>query len=193
MIAQPAYSIILVSYNNFDNNSKPCLQSLLQDETEMEIIVVDNASDEYTRSQLTHFAQADSRIKLRFNKNNRGYAGGNNDGVQMATSDTVILLNNDTIVPTGAMKKLSVLLNHHPDWHMLGPMTNACGNEQKVFITGTTSSKILSQGNTWCAHSKNFHFSTDQLGFFCVAIRKDAYEQLSGLDESFGLGVCRTQ
>lgn len=188
MTSTSVCSIIIVSYNNFDNNSAPCLQSLLQDKTEMEIIVVDNASDDYTRTKLNDFAKTDSRIKLLFNKSNRGYAGGNNDGVQMATSDIVILLNNDTIVPAGAIKRLTDLLHLHPDWHMLGPVTNACGNDQKIYTIGTDSNQILSQGKTWCAHSHNFYFSTDLLGFFCVAIRKQTYEQLSGLDESFGLG-----
>lgn len=188
MITQPICSIILVSYNNFDTITAPCLQSLRQDEAEMEIIIVDNKSDDYTKSQLKQFAKTDSRVRLCFNEKNRGYAGGNNDGVQLAASDIVILLNNDTIVPAGAMKRLSDLLRLHPDWHMLGPVTNASGNEQRIFTTGTKSEEIIQQGNTWCTHSQDFHFSTDLLGFFCVAIRKQTYEQLSGLDESFGLG-----
>jgi GT2 family glycosyltransferase len=188
MIPKAICSIIIVSFNNFDTTTGPCLKSLLQDKTAMEIIVVDNDSDKHTLSQLKHIAQTDSRIKLHFNESNRGYAGGNNDGVLWAVTDTVILLNNDTIVPAGAIKKLADLLKIHPNWDMIGPVTNSCGNEQQLHTAGSDVEKVLDQGDRWCRHSNNFCFHTDLLGFFCIAMRKTAYQNLSGLDEDFGLG-----
>ena len=188
MAAKPQCSIIVVSYNNYDNCTGPCLQSLLLDPTEMEIIVVDNNSDTYTKSRLTDLARNESRLQLRLNTKNRGYAGGNNDGVAMAKSDIVILLNNDTVVPIGAIQKFTALFSKHPNWDMIGPVTNSCGNEQQIITEGIDTHSILLQGKNWCDHSHDYSFSTDLLGFFCVAIRKKAYEDLSGLDENFGLG-----
>lgn len=184
----PLISIIIVSYNNYDNATAPCLQSLLLDRTEFEIIIVDNASDDYTRENLQQLATTDSRIKIQFNTVNRGYAGGNNDGVAMANSDLIILLNNDTLVPNGAVAQFAELLTLHNDWHMLGPMTNENGNEQRICTNSRDIEMILAEGVSWCSHSNDFSFSTDELGFFCVAMQKKVYEDLSGLDESFGLG-----
>lgn len=188
MAAKAVCSVIVVSYNNYDNCTGPCLQSLLRDPTEMEIIVVDNHSDTYTISRLTELAQNERRIRLKLNKSNRGYAGGNNDGVAMAQSDIVVLLNNDTVVPVGAMQKLSDFFVKHPNWDMIGPVTNSCGNEQQIQTTGTDLHSILLQGKNWCEHTDDYSFATDLLGFFCVAIRKNIYDDLSGLDEDFGLG-----
>ncbi len=188
MAVKTPYSVIIVSYNNFDNCTGPCLQSLLQDSTDMEIIVVDNNSDSYTKTRLTDLSQTESRIRLRLNSSNRGYAGGNNDGVSLAENDIVILLNNDTLVPVGGMGNLSNLFSIHPEWDMIGPVTNSCGNEQQIYTEGTDIQSILTQGKNWCDHSCNYTFPTDLLGFFCVAIRKNVYTELAGLDEDFGLG-----
>lgn len=188
MIHEPVCSIIVISYNNFDDTTGPCLQSLIQSKAAMEIIIVDNASDDYTISQLKKIAYMDKRIQIHLNKSNRGYAGGNNDGVQIASSNILILLNNDTIAPTGSIENLTTMLNNNPNWDMLGPMTNACGNDQQIFTTGSTPDEILLQGKTWCKQPNSISYSTDLLGFFCIAIRKEIYEHLSGLDKIFGLG-----
>ena len=188
MAVKTPYSIIIVSYNNYDNCTGPCVQSLLQDSTDMEIIVVDNNSDSYTKSRLTDLTQNESRIRLRLNSQSRGYAGGNNDGVSMAKNDIVILLNNDTLVPVGSMATLANLFSSQPGWDMIGPVTNSCGNEQQIHTEEKDIHSILEYGKKWCDHSNNYSFSTDLLGFFCVAIRKKVYEDLSGLDEDFGLG-----
>lgn len=183
-------SIIIVSYNQYHHTTGPCLNSLIQDRTleNAEIIVVDNCSDSETKKNLQNAERSDSRITVIFNDENRGYAGGNNDGVKSATGDILILLNNDTIVTHGAFHCLASLLIQHPDWAMVGPMTNDCGNDQKIYTDGNTVDEILGQGALWCSHSNRFHYETDLLGFFCVAMRKRVYNQLGGLDESFGLG-----
>jgi len=188
MATKTQYSVVIVSYNNYDNCTGPCLQSLLQDPADMEIIVVDNNSDSYTKSRLTELSQHESRIQVQFNSGNRGYAGGNNDGVALVKSDIIILLNNDTLVPIGSMGRLARLFSCHPDQDMIGPVTNSCGNEQQIYVEGTDVQSILVQGKNWCDLSNNYSFSTTMLGFFCVAIQRKVYEKLSGLDENFGLG-----
>ncbi len=188
MAVKPICSIVLVSYNNFDTCTGPCLRSLLGGDEDIECVVVDNNSDSYTRAQLKAFSTTDSRLKVLFNKDNRGYAGGNNDGVASTRSDILILLNNDTLVPPDAMTQLATLLTQNPTWDMLGPVTNSCGNEQQIHIGSSSAPDILHEGELWCKESNGLTFSTDILGFFCVAIRKKLYEELSGLDEAFGLG-----
>ena len=188
MAAKTQYSVVIVSYNNYNNCTGPCLQSLLQDPADMKIIVVDNNSDSYTKSRLTELSHNENRIQLLLNSSNRGYAGGNNDGVALAKNDIIILLNNDTLVPVGSMSKLAKLFSSYPDQDMVGPVTNSCGNEQQIHTEGTDVQSILAQGKDWCSHSNNYSSLTDLLGFFCVAMNKKLYEDLSGLDENFGLG-----
>ncbi|MFC1839025.1 glycosyltransferase family 2 protein [Thermodesulfobacteriota bacterium] len=51
-------SIIILSYNNFDTTTGPCLESLLRDteNSSYEIIVVDNASQDKTSEMLKRFS-----------------------------------------------------------------------------------------------------------------------------------------
>lgn len=183
-------SIIIVSYNNFATTTGPCLASLLADplNSDHEIIVVDNASNDETKERLAELEKKHPQLRLVLNKNNRGFAGGNNDGAAIARGEILILLNSDTQTPVGSMNGLIHLLAAHPDWDMLGPVTNAAGNEQKIHTSGTTVEEILAQGRQWCTHSHDCHFPSDRIDFFCVAIRKDVYRRLGGLDEEFGLG-----
>ncbi|MBU1417869.1 MAG: glycosyltransferase family 2 protein [Proteobacteria bacterium] len=184
----PHCSVIIVSFNKFQETTGPCLRSLQQDPTEIEIIVVDNGSDKQTCQALEQAAQEDSRIRLIFSKTNRGYAGGNNMGVEAAGSDILLLLNSDTQVLASSIPRCLSLMDENPDWSMLGPVSNQTGNDQQIFTEGHRPDEILAQGKSWCDHSHNFHYHTDILSFCCVMIRTKVYSELNGLDEAFGLG-----
>ncbi len=185
---RPQCSVIIVSYNNFFQTTGPCLQSLAREKSGLEIIIVDNHSDQETQDALRAAAGQDPRIKLIQKETNSGYSKGNNAGTREASSDLLILLNSDTEVPQGAIPRLVKLMNEHPDWSMLGPVSNQTGNDQQIHTKGTAAQKILAEGAAWCAHSHDCHYPTDILSFFCVVIRRDVYNQLNGLDEEFGLG-----
>ena len=184
----PRCSVIIVSYNHYDTTTGPCLQSLRTAPEDIEIIVVDNHSDEQTQHCLQQDAAGDSRIKLILNPINSGYAGGNNIGASHASSPLLILLNSDTRVPPHSISRLIDLMDRHPQWSMLGPVSNQSGNDQQIHTTGVTPEALLAEGEEWCRHSTDFHYATDILHFFCVMIRKSVYSQLHGLDEAFGLG-----
>lgn len=183
-------SIIIASYNSFDITTGPCLESLFADTTDSgrEIIVVDNASQDDTPEELKKQVSGRRDVRLVLNDANRGFAGGNNDGANIARGEILILLNSDTRVPVGAMGKLSRMLTDYPDWGMLGPVTNEAGNEQKIFMESLEPEGIIREGERWCSHSRGDHFESGRLDFFCVAVRKIDYEKLGGLDEQFGPG-----
>ena len=71
---------------------------------------------------------------------------------------------------------------------LLGPITNEAGNEQKIFVPSTRVSDILREGIIWCDRPNGHFFQAGRLDFFCVAMLKNIYEELNGLDENFGLG-----
>ncbi|MFH2218781.1 MAG: glycosyltransferase family 2 protein [Pseudomonadota bacterium] len=183
-------SVIIVSYNNFDTTTGPCLESLFADTTDpgREIILIDNASQDDTPKKLEEQVSGRSDVRVVLNDANRGFAGGNNDGANIARGEILILLNSDTRVPADAMGKLSRMLSDHPDWGMLGPVTNEAGNEQKIFVESLEPERIIREGDGWCSHSRGDCFSSERLDFFCVAVRKTDYEKLGGLDEQFGPG-----
>lgn len=91
---QPLVSVIVVTMNNFDLLKK-CLKSLYQQDYEpMEILVVDNGSNQDARYVL---AKELSEVRvIRMNKNH-GFAGGNNRGIEISKGKYVALINNDAL------------------------------------------------------------------------------------------------
>ncbi len=87
-------SIIIINYNTFEMTCK-CIESLYKynDGFSYEIILVDNASVECDANL---FLEKFPSIHLIISKENLGFAGGNNLGIQSATGAYILLLNSDT-------------------------------------------------------------------------------------------------
>ncbi|MCE5322896.1 glycosyltransferase family 2 protein [bacterium] len=81
-------------------------------ECEYEIIVVDNASDDFDE----HAFKSDfPHVHLMVNPENYGYARGNNQALAIAKGEFALLLNPDTEVTEGAIDALVNFMVSHPD------------------------------------------------------------------------------
>jgi len=106
-------SIIVLSWNTKEL-LKQCLASLekeIQTVGRTEIIVVDNGSGDGTPQIVK---TAFPKVKLIENKENLGFAKGNNLGIKAARGKYIMLLNSDTIVKEGALTALVAYLEEHP-------------------------------------------------------------------------------
>lgn len=186
----PDSSIIIVTYNGLKEHTIPCLESVFAHSGggEYEVIVVDNNSSDGTPAYLEELARREPRLKLVLNRTNRGFAGGNNDGVRIASGDVIVLLNNDTRVMSGWLDTLGSALRTDPSIGLIGPVSNAVGNEQKIYTVGANPEQILNEGIQWVNHSIGDTFETERLGFFCVAMRRDLIDVVGLLDEAYDLG-----
>ena len=87
-------SIITINYNGLDDTCK-LIDSLPLDDKSLEVIVVDNASQ---ADEATIIAQRYPQVKVIRSKQNLGFAGGNNLGIQAAHGRYLYFINNDTIL-----------------------------------------------------------------------------------------------
>lgn len=183
-------SIIIVTHNGMDKATIPCLESVFRetDYDDFEVIVVDNNSSDGTQIFLKDFACREPRLKVVLNTINRGFSGGNNDALQIARGDIITLLNNDTRVTRGWLTRIVETLTDDMSIGMVGPVTNAAGNEQNIFISATAAEDILSEGVLFSQMGTGDGFLTEKLCFFCVAFRRNILEAVGMLDEAFGLG-----
>ena len=183
-------SVVVLSYNGFDETTGPCLESVIANTTgDYELIVIDNASTDSTQDSLRMFARQHDRVRIQTNDINKGFAGGNNDGIKLACGEFVILLNNDTLVPAGWLDRLLQQFDDNPMVGLIGPVTNSAGNEQRIELEGLNESNYERVAGDYIELQKGAWFSTKKLGFFCVAIRKDVIENIGLLDEAFGVGM----
>ncbi len=186
---KPQLSIVIISYNQFSQTTGPCLESLAAiREPLLEIVVVDNGSDPGTVAAVKQAAESDRRIRLVLHRDNRGFAAANNVGVELARAPFILLLNSDTLVPARAPALFLDTLRSNTSPCLVGPVTNAAGNEQRIYFpSGSDEAEILRLGEQWCGYGGGC-ISTDQLSFFCVAMARQTYLDLGGLDPIFGLG-----
>jgi GT2 family glycosyltransferase len=90
----PLVTVIVVTINNLDL-LRNCLASLYaQDYGEIEIIVVDNGSEDDIRGMLAEEFPEVRMVRL---DKNYGFAGGNNRGIEIAKGKYVALINNDAV------------------------------------------------------------------------------------------------
>ena len=87
-------SVIIINYNTFQLTCN-CIDSIIKHTkaVEYEIVLVDNASIECSPKL---FKERFPNIILVENKENGGFAKGNNCGINFATGDIILLLNSDT-------------------------------------------------------------------------------------------------
>ena len=113
--------IVLVNYNGWADTRK-CLASLDELEGDASIVLVDNASKE------NHFAELQTKhhkLHTIASPINRGWAGGNNLGLEYAYrhgADWILLLNNDTTVSAELIQRLRATVEVYPQLGVVGPV-----------------------------------------------------------------------
>ena len=181
----------MLSYNNLNETTKPCIESILSNTTKniYELILVDNASSDNTPLYLKSIARQHEHIKIKLNTSNYGYAAGNNHGIKMASGEIIILLNNDTLVTTGWLEALIKVFDENKKAGLVGPITNSSGNEQCIFLPNLTEQNFQNVAANYTNRQHGIRFKTVRMGFFCVAVKRQVINDIGLLDEGFGIGM----
>jgi GT2 family glycosyltransferase len=188
---RPHASIIVLCYNSLEEATKPCLDSILAHTPleNYELIIIDNASSDGTAEYLKVFAAQNKNVQIQLNETNKGYSAGNNDGMRLAQGEYIVLLNNDTLVQEKWLESLLQLFNHQNKIGLIGPITNSSGNEQCVHLDGLNENNFEEISTKYINRQQGVWFTTNRLGFFCVAMHRTMLETVGYLDENFGLGM----
>ena len=181
---KPAASIVIVTFNNLAV-TRLCLASVFAHTENAEFILVDNASADGTPAFLRECASHDPRVRVILNDANLGFAQANNLGISAARGETIVLLNNDTIVPPGWLPRLTAHLVDGVG--AVGPVTNRIGNEAEVETSYATYGEFLAEAAARAAQRQAFDIPT--LTMFCLALRRVTVEKIGPLDERFTIGM----
>ena len=192
-------SVIIVSYNT-RAMLKACIESVYRNtkDLDFEVIVVDNNSADGSQEMLAvEFPQV---IKI-LNRENRRWAGGNNQGIQSASGRAVVLLNSDTVIGERALEKTTVFMNRTPEAAIVGcRLLNPDGTVQ-LSCNGFPSVwnlmeetfflyKIFPNSEIFGHYYLNtFHYDhverVDMASGACLFIRRAIFEKVGLMDESF--------
>jgi N-acetylglucosaminyl-diphospho-decaprenol L-rhamnosyltransferase len=203
-------SIIIVNWNVRDL-LRHCLQSIVADARprpenglwsignwDLEILVVDNASTDGSPDMVraefpfTH---------LLVNEDNRGFTAANNQGLALSQGRYLLLLNPDTEVVGDALAAMLRYMDSHPEAGALGPQLlypdGSLQSSRRRFPTWATALVESTVVQEWWVENhilRRYYMAdtaddavqpVDWVVGACLLIRREAYEQVGGLDEGF--------
>jgi GT2 family glycosyltransferase len=165
-----------------------CVRSLREGSPEVAVVVVDNGSFDGT---LEAVAGEWSGVKTLQLAENLGFAGGMNRGIRHALglgAEVVTVLNNDTVVPAGAMRALRAAAG--PDVAVSPEVMYRSAPDRLWFGGGT-----LDRRNAFPHHTDTAELpscrdglrETTLLAGCCITARASVWEQAGLFDERFFL------
>jgi O-antigen biosynthesis protein len=178
-------SIVIATFNKLDYTQQ-CIQSI-RDYTEAgtyEIIVVDNHSTDET----VEWLQQQTDIKTVFNKENMGFPKACNQGIEVAMGNSILLLNNDTIVTAGWLDNLTGCLYSCDEIGAVGAITNNCSYAQSIPVNYTTIAEMQEFAKEHNRPNQSAWEERLKLIGFCMLIKKSVVNQIGLLDERFTPG-----
>ncbi len=180
-------SIVIPVYNQRDYTAIT-LESVRKFTTvPYEIIVVDNGSDDETRT----FLERQDDITLIRNERNLGFPQACNQGMAAAAGRYVVLLNNDVFVSEEWLTGLLECAESDDKIGIVGPMTNYISGPQ---MYRNASYRDISEMSSFAvefrqANRRNWT-EFPRITGFCMLIKRELIEKIGGLDSEFGIGNC---
>lgn len=169
-----------------------CVRSLLAaGVSPSPIIVVDNGSNDNSPAQLDH--ELGESIELIRSKQNLGFAGGNNLGIQHALSqgaEWVLLLNNDTLVAPNFFEEMQRAIREQPDYLIMAPLIFYHAEPQRIWslgdrlLLGTLITRSLWRDQEVKPDLPPF-VPVDFLNACCLLVHHTVFAQIGLLDTTF--------
>ena len=196
-------SVIIVNYRT-ETQLGECLASLQRslDGAALEVIVVDNSASLRGADFPARFPWA----RFVENRSNLGFARASNQGLRLARGRHLLLLNPDTVVPTGAVGTLIRYLDEHSDVGAVGPrLLNRDGTLQyscrrfpgwhTIFfgrysiLTRLLPRNAVSRSYLYLDWDHQSVAEVDWLTGACLMVRREVVESVGLLDEEYFLFV----
>ena len=158
-----------------------CIESLLATSSDVEIVVVDNASEDDSLEPALRFRDHVDFIR---NSVNRGFGAGVNQVFAATSTSYVLVLNPDIRVTTGAVAYLEEFLNAHPRAGAVGGYVNEKYLPRHLPTPGALVRQNLGLASKPEPRPRETS-AVEQPAAAALLIRRDAYDEIGGFDEQF--------
>jgi GT2 family glycosyltransferase len=197
MTARPRVSIVVPVFNRLEL-TRACVDAVLRNTPQelFELVVVDNASSDGTGEWLVS-QQAQGVLRAVTNSDNRGFSAACNQGARAATGEYVLFLNNDTEAESRWIEPLIDVLDTDPRAGAVGAkllFADRTIQHAGVIVVDhrrlgdpLLALHIFSKlpENHPDANSRRMYKAVTAA---CMLVRRDAFWQCGGFDESYWNG-----
>lgn len=143
------------------------------------MIIIDNASNDGTAEYLLSLKDTPTcRFKVVINKENLGFVGGMNQGIEMSDAPYVCLANNDLLFSKGWLDEILAVFEKDRRIGVLNPNSNNLGEH----LNGAT---IESVAERLQRNSKGVFVEMPFCIGFCMFIRREVIQKVGGLSQEF--------
>lgn len=176
-------SIIIPTYNRANLLAKAIKSVLNQTYKDLELIIVDDCSEDNTREVVKHFQVNDLRVQYIYQEN-RGLSSALNKGLSIASGEYIAFLeSDDEWLPRKLEKQLKVFTKHLS----VGLVT--CwsfrifenGNKKKLFKTH----KGIIKKENWC----NFFKTKGIISPSTIILRREVFDSVGNFDTKLKAAV----
>ncbi len=189
-------TVIVVNWNTRDLLAR-CLRSLYDaaEGLTLEVIVVDNASQD---GSVEMVRERFPQVRLVENDENVGFARANNQAMPFATGRYLLLFNSDAVATPGAIRALVSLADSEPRAGVVGAqLLNPDGTFQASYtpfptlwqefliLTGLGRAMLGDHYPSRGPEEERGAQIVDRVEGACMLVRREAYEQVGGLDERY--------
>ena len=192
-----AGSVIIVTYNSEEHIAN-CLKALAS-ETQWQILLIDNASVDFT---IQRASESGVDVRIVSNRANIGFAAALNQGAKMATGEILLILNPDVIVTAGSLTKLAEITLQDGVGAATGMLVTLDGspalgfNVRRFPTLGRMLAEALLINRLWKRNPFNRQYRCLDLDYgslqeieqpagACLAVKRGVWESLGGFDEGF--------
>lgn len=176
----PLVSVIIVNWNGLQYLDS-CLQGLRkQSYKPFEIIVVDNGSID---GSLKFLEKNYPEVRVVINSFNKGFAGGNNDGIRVAKGELLAFLNNDTVTHPEWMHHLVRIIQSSPKIAGVCGKIYSLDKPDKVLFTMPKINPYTG-GAVWVTLDQGSQ-PVDYLSGNAMMVKRNVVTEIGEMDEEY--------
>ncbi len=187
----PACSIIIPVFGRA-KFTKACLlaieRSVSAEDVPLEIIVVDNGSNDETPDLLSSLSSSRTNVRVVRFRENLGFARACNEGARLGRGHYLIFLNNDTLPTPGWLEKMAALARRDAGIGIVGcKLLYPNGRIQHVGIAfdQNKSPRHIYRGFSADIHPATVCRDYQAVTAACLLMERELYWSVGGMDETF--------
>lgn len=150
--SHPSVSVVIPCYN-YGRYLSDCVNSVLdQQDVDVDVLVIDDASSDGSAEIVSRLPKQDNRIRIICHAENKGHIATYNEGLAQATGKYAVLLSADDLLTPGCLSRATSLMEAYPSVGLTYGFALDFADAGLPPAGTIATNWIIWQGHSWIAH-----------------------------------------